>query len=100
MIKAVQSAGAVAMLDAYGPALKFGIEAAPFLVKPNAEELGETFGWKVSTREEILKAADKLLKFGSRVVVVTLGARGAIVRTHREALLSLPCPKPGAGIRR
>jgi len=37
MIKAVQAAGAVAMLDAYGPALKFGIEAAPFLVKPNAD---------------------------------------------------------------
>lgn len=93
LIGAVQTAGAVAMLDAYGPALKYGVEAAPFLVKPNADELGETFGWKVKTRQEVLAAAERLLKFGVRVVVVTLGSRGAIVRTPREALFVSPLPE-------
>jgi fructose-1-phosphate kinase PfkB-like protein len=63
------------------------------LVKPNADELGETFGWKVNTRQEVLAAAERLLKFGVRVVVVTLGARGALVRTPREALLVSPLPE-------
>lgn len=93
LIKSVQAAGAVAMLDAYGPALKYGVEAAPFLVKPNAEELGETFGWRVKTRQEVLSAAARLLKYGVRVVVVTLGSRGAIVRTPREALFVSPLPE-------
>jgi 1-phosphofructokinase family hexose kinase len=93
MIKAVQAKGAVAMLDAYGPALKLGVEAAPFLVKPNAQELGETFNWQVGSRQEVLEAAAKILKFGVRVVVVTLGARGALVRTRSEAYFVAPLPE-------
>ncbi len=94
LILACQRAGAVAMLDAHGPALRHGVEAAPFLVKPNADELGEAFGWKVSNRSQILAAAKRILKMGSRVVVVTLGERGALCLTHREALYVAPLPRP------
>jgi fructose-1-phosphate kinase PfkB-like protein len=94
MIREVQAKGAVAMLDAHGPALRHGVEAAPLIVKPNAEELGSSFGWPVKTREQILDGAGRLLRKGVRAVVVTLGGRGAIVRTSREALYVAPLPRP------
>ncbi len=92
IIARVQARGAVALLDSYGPGLKEGVEAAPFLVKPNVEELGQTFAWRVNTRDQILDAARKLLRKGPRCVVVTLGARGAIACTQRESLFAHPLP--------
>jgi tagatose 6-phosphate kinase len=94
LVLAVQAAGAVALMDAYGPALEHGVKAAPFLVKPNAAELAETFGWRLNTRTQILSAADRLLKMGVRVVVVTLGDRGALCKTRRESLYVAPLPRP------
>lgn len=94
MIREVQAKGGIAMLDGHGPALKLGVDAAPLIVKPNAEELGSSFGWRVNTRADILAGADRILRKGVRAVVVTLGARGAIVKTAREALYVAPLPRP------
>ena len=44
LITLIQSQGAFACLDASGEALHRGIESAPFLVKPNAEEAAEYSG--------------------------------------------------------
>ena len=93
LISDVQRHGGVALLDAYGDALKFGVEAAPFIVKPNADELSEAFGVKAGTREQVLSAASKLLRHGVRAVVVTMGARGAIVVSAKEALFVSPLPQ-------
>jgi 1-phosphofructokinase/tagatose 6-phosphate kinase len=93
LIAAVQAKGGITLLDGYGPALKYGVEAVPLVVKPNADELGSSFGWRVRTREDILSAAARLLRKGIRAVVVTLGPRGAVVRTQMEALYIAPLPQ-------
>ena len=93
-IRAIQHKGGVCLLDSYGPGLAQGVEAAPFLVKPNAEELGSSFGVPVKTREQVLKAAHMLIRKGVRGVVVTLGASGAVAVTHRETLYVAPSPTP------
>ncbi len=41
-------------------------------------------GMKASTQEEIASAAETLIKNGTEVVVITLGARGAYYATRRE----------------
>ncbi|MFI5355674.1 MAG: PfkB family carbohydrate kinase, partial [Desulfobaccales bacterium] len=89
-----QAKGAVALLDSYGPGLLHGVEAAPLLIKPNAEELGATFGVPVRTRDQVLKASRDLLRKGVRCVVVTLGDRGALAVTQRETLYANPLPTP------
>lgn len=94
LIAQVQAKGGVALLDAYGPALARGVEAAPFLVKPNEAELGESFGVSVSSRAKLLRQARALLKLGIRVVVVTLAERGAVAVTRQEALYAQPLPRP------
>jgi 1-phosphofructokinase len=94
MIRAIQAQGGVALLDSYGPGLLHGVEAAPLLVKPNAEELASTFGVPVRTRDQVLQASRQLLRKGVRCVVVTLGERGALAVTPRETLLASPLPTP------
>lgn len=94
LIKAVSLAGGVALLDSHGPGLAKGVDAAPFLVKPNAEELGAALGVPTGTREQVIKAARSLLRKGVRCVVVTLADRGAVCVTHREVLFAAPLPTP------
>jgi 1-phosphofructokinase family hexose kinase len=94
LIKAVGGRGGVALLDSYGSGLRLGVEAAPFLVKPNAEELGAAFGVPTGTREQVISAGRALLRKGVRCVVVTLGDRGALCVTARETLYVTPLPTP------
>ncbi len=93
-VRRIQAEGGVCLLDCYGPALTKGVEAAPFLIKPNADELGEAFGLAVRTREQVLKAAKAILRRGVRCVIVTLGDRGAVAVSHRETLYVAPLPTP------
>jgi 1-phosphofructokinase family hexose kinase len=90
----VQRRGGIALLDSSGEGLRNGVEAAPFLVKPNAFELGAAFGVPVSNRTQVVRAARGLLRKGVRCVVVTLGARGAVCVTPRETLYAAPLPTP------
>ena len=93
-VRKIQAQGGVCLLDCYGPALTYGVEASPFLVKPNAEELGEAFGKPVKTRDQVLKAVHAVLRKGVRCVVVTLGDRGAVAVSQRETLYVAPLPTP------
>ena len=53
----------------------------PFAVKPNEFELGEMFGVKVDTVEDIAKYARKLQEMGAINVLVSRGSKGAILFT-------------------
>src|SRR5699024_8202885 len=66
------------ILDTSGEALKQGIEAGPFLVKPNKEELENLVGQPVTREEEITNAAKILLGKGIKIVVASLGKEGAM----------------------
>ncbi|MGH7441847.1 MAG: 1-phosphofructokinase family hexose kinase [bacterium] len=92
LIRAVAARGGVALLDSSGSGLRLGAEAAPFLVKPNAEELGQAFGLPVFTRAQVIRAGRVILRHGVRCVVVTLGRRGCVCVTAREALYAAPLP--------
>lgn len=51
----------------------------PFLIKPNNHELGEIFGVKLKTNEEIILYADKLRNMGARNVLVSMAEDGALL---------------------
>lgn len=65
-------------LDCDGELFRKGLEAQPFLVKPNLYELEMYTRETLSSRTDILRAASTLLDKGVKVVLVTLGADGAI----------------------
>ena len=56
------------------------------IMKPNEKELSILTGMPTETDEEIKAAADALLEKGVSKVVVTLGARGAMLADGNEKL--------------
>lgn len=63
-------------LDSSGEALRAGLQAAPWLVKPNTDELAEVLGHSVTGRAEQQQAASQLLASGIEHVVVSQGEHG------------------------
>jgi len=51
----------------------------PFLIKPNNHELGEMFGVKLKTEDEIISYAKKLREMGAVNVLVSMAGDGAIL---------------------
>jgi 1-phosphofructokinase family hexose kinase len=72
VIRVAQAAGARALLDTSGPALREGCEAGPFLAKPNAAEAAELTGLPAGTEEEVLAAAAAIHALGVTTVLVSL----------------------------
>lgn len=76
IIRMVQAGGARAILDTSGPALRYGCEAGPFLVKPNAVEAVELTGIRqLTTQTEAVMAAIHTL--GAQNVLISMGKAGA-----------------------
>ena len=75
---ACKKAGARVFLDADGALLAEGIKAAPYLIKPNDDELSRLAGRKLETIEELTAEGQKLLERGIERVVISLGGRGAL----------------------
>ena len=65
----------------------------PFLIKPNKEDLEETFKEKIETNEDIVKHAEKLQDMGARNVLISLGGDGAILITETKEVYYSKAPK-------
>ena len=75
---ACKKAGARVFLDADGALLAEGLKAAPYLIKPNDDELSRLAGKKLETLEELTAEGRRLLESGIERVVISLGGRGAL----------------------
>ena len=91
------------VLDTSGAPLRKALDAYPFLIKPNLRELNDMAGKELEGDTEIEAFARKLVEEErSEVVVVSLGAAGALV-TWKEGQLTVRAPtvpiksKVGAG---
>ncbi len=86
--------GARLVLDASGPALAAALaapaEALPFAVKPNRHELEEWAGRSLPDLAGVAAAARGLVARGIPLVVVSLGAEGALFATAEGTALAHP----------
>lgn len=73
-----QSLGACVYLDADGEPMKKGMEAVPYMIKPNNDELAALMGKETLTRDEMLQEGKQLLETGIREIVISLGGDGAL----------------------
>ncbi len=73
------SGGAQCVLDAEGAKLVAGLEAGPFLVKPNRYELSLALGRELPTLQDVKRAAMELHGRGARLVAVSMGGDGALL---------------------
>lgn len=76
------------VIDARGELLREGIKAHPYLIKPNLEEMEETFGEKITTKKDAIRIARKAINEGVNIVCVSLGKDGALLVTENEAYYS------------
>ena len=88
LISAVDGLGCRCVLDADGDRLKCGLEASPFMIKPNHYELEMMAGRKLTTLKDIRNATFKYLDMGVEVVAVSLGADGAMITNGGETLFA------------
>ncbi|MEB3196069.1 MAG: 1-phosphofructokinase [Candidatus Sericytochromatia bacterium] len=81
------------VLDADGEALRYGLEAKPFMIKPNLHELQRMVGRELSGEAAIHAALDEILA-GGRVELILLsnGPKQVIAATRKERWLATPPP--------
>ena len=78
IIEKLQSKGAKVFFDSSCEALKEGLLASPYLIKPNVDELNFLFNNEIKTKAQIKQAAKKLLTNKGKNVVVSLGENGVL----------------------
>ena len=86
IIGAVDGLGCRCVLDADGERLRFGLEATPYMIKPNRAELEALEGRKLETPREIRDAARRIIDGGVSLVAVSMGADGALITDGDETL--------------
>lgn len=93
-IRSCRDLGAKVFLDADGDLFTQGIQAQPYLIKPNQDELSRFFHCSLNSLEEVRSAAALLVERGIPKVVVSMGGRGALYVTKQSCLyapaLSVP----------
>lgn len=80
------------LVDASGEALRTSLDAAPFCIKPNRSEAEALTGITLDSPAAAARAARTLLSTGVRLVVVSLGAEGAVAATSKRACHVVPPP--------
>lgn len=75
------------ILDAQGEVLLKGLEARPFMIKPNLYELEATFGVKLDSTEAVIALCQKIIDdYGVSVVLASMSAKGAVIVSKNEAV--------------
>ncbi|WP_139906193.1 1-phosphofructokinase [Clostridium thermarum] len=89
LIALAKEKGAKTILDADGELLKYGMEAGPYLVKPNIHELERVFGSKIESMDEAILLSKQIKKeYGIKVLVVSLGEKGALFLNDDATILA------------
>jgi len=65
------------LVDTDGKLLEESIKSKPYLIKPNIFELERVIGKELNNTEDIKKGIKKVLKNGSKAVLLTMGSKGA-----------------------
>ena len=81
------------IVDAEKKLLLNVLQYHPFLIKPNNHELGDMFGVKLTSDEEILTYARKLQEKGAQNVLISMAGDGAILLTADGKSYKSPAPK-------
>ncbi len=81
------------ILDAEGEPLVKGILGAPYMIKPNIEELERTFNCRIETDYDIILRSREIISgCGVGLVLVSKGDQGAVAVTKNDAVV-LPAVK-------
>lgn len=92
LVEKAKAKGVKTILDAEGELLLRGMEAKPYLIKPNLYEFETAFGLKTKEMKDILAICRKIIADGVEVVCLSMGGDGALIANADEAYLCRPTP--------
>lgn len=87
LIIAAKSKGAKTIVDADGELLSLAIGAAPFMIKPNINELETLFNKSITSTKEAIELAKGIFSFGVEIIVISLGSEGSIFMTREKTVI-------------
>jgi 1-phosphofructokinase family hexose kinase len=87
LIEIARSIKRPVILDAHDELLARAVDAGPTVITPNLGEMQRLVGRQLSVPDGVVAAATDLVDGGIRIVIVTLGARGAIAVTGSDGIL-------------
>ena len=93
ILSRMQGRGILTVVDATNNLLLEVLQYRPFLVKPNQHELGEIFGVKLETQEDVIPYAGELQEKGAVNVLVSMGSKGAVLLDEQGEVHRLPAPE-------
>lgn len=93
IMKLLDDKGVMIVVDATSSLLMNVLEYKPFLIKPNQYELGDIFGVKLTTREEVIPYARRLKDKGAVNVLISMGGRGAVLVADDGKVYMADAPK-------
>jgi len=76
------------IVDSDGEPLKQAVKAKPYLIKPNAYELGMLFDEEIKTPEKAISLSKKIIDSGVNIVCCSLGEHGAVIVDNKNAWYS------------
>ena len=79
------------VLDADGEALRLGLQAKPFMIKPNLHELQRMIGHELPTDEAVHQALDEILSGGLvELIILSNGGEQVVAATKSERWIGKP----------
>ena len=90
LIAKLNDLGARAWVDSSKTALENAIKARPYAIKVNREEIADALGIALEETPDIIAASKRLIEEGIGVVVVSLGADGALLVTSEFVAKATP----------
>ena len=90
LIARINALGKRIWVDSSKAALSAAIAAKPYAIKVNRDEIAGALGIKLPTQADVVGAARQLIADGIRLVVVSLGAQGALLIARDCALKATP----------
>jgi 1-phosphofructokinase len=89
-ITKLRRAGKKVLFDSSRDALKKGITAKPWLIKPNDEELAELLQKELTNSEQCQSGAIELADTGIDNIVISMGAEGVLWLNNKQWIQSTP----------
>ena len=93
IMERLQGRGVKIIVDATSRLLLNVLEYHPFLIKPNQHELGDIFGVKLESKEEVIPYARKLQDMGAVNVLISMGGKGAVLIDEHGKVYEADAPK-------
>ena len=102
IISTARAKGVKTILDAAGEPFLQGLEASPFLIKPNTFEFEQAFGEDLQAGLSMVDIARKVIQKGTSYVCISMGEEGAMLidkdhAYHAKPLNIIPRGLTGAG---